>query len=447
MLWKSRKGEQGIGGEDRSDRNVSPSAIPSSESTQQRSAGAGTPQTASMDLLPRILFQQGKVSREAIKRAMLRQRETGEFIGDILIREGLIDENSLLSFVSKNCRIPHVSILNYIIDDELLKLVPRDICMKHRVLPLDRIGRNLTVAMVNPLDGAAYEALKQCCPDLRIKPILCSSAQFESVSGRLFAEGKKKGGMPTYIRRLSAESSADKASPDAKPMDQSESITVSKASTADTAELPPLAPDAQAALEKAGDAVSGNPPAEILSTLFTPHEGEDEEIGEDLKELAQEAETDDLDSTAQRLTHVLVDSMRNAYGVLARKLDLLRGVPPQEITMIFAMGKVHEFLPGEVVFEKGSVGESVFAILSGKVEVLDGERRIALLDQGETVGEMALAEQQTRSATVRAVEQTALLEFTLEDIRNRFKPEVSIQLLLNIITTLSGRFHLKIHGG
>jgi len=406
-------------------------------------APAGQSQPLSLDMLPRMLFQQGKVGRDAIKRAMLRQRETGEFIGDILVQEGLIDEGSLLIFLSRNCRIPHVSILNCIIDDTLLKLVPPDICRKHRILPLDRLGRNLTVAMVNPLDGAAHQALRECCPDLRIKPILCSSSQFETVSKRFLDPTPKKSVVPTYIRRLSASIASE--TPDAAvSASQSRPATLPDSSSLmDTAALPPLSAEAKTALEQTGNIPPSDTAQEVLSTVFTPHEEEDEEIGEDLARLAAEPESDseDLDATAQRLAHVLIDSMRNTYGMLARKLELLRGVRPQEIAQLFALGKVHEYEPGQVIFEKGAPGESVFAILTGQVEVIDGGRRLALLNEGETVGEMALAEERCRTATVRAVEQTALLEFTLEDIRGRFKPEVSIQLLLNVIVILSARLH------
>ncbi|HOK90243.1 MAG TPA: cyclic nucleotide-binding domain-containing protein [Candidatus Hydrogenedentes bacterium] len=444
MLWR-KKDHTPDKGEEPSPPDRT-SSLPTGSAPTDSGSGGASPaspsQPLSLDALPRMLFQQGKVGRDAIKRAMLLQRETGEFIGDILVREGLIDEDSLLTFLSRNCRIPHVSILNYVIDESLLRLVPPDVCRKHRVLPLDRIGRNLTVAMVNPLDGAAHHALRECCPDVRIKPILCSSAQFEEVARRFLEGEKKKNVIPTYIRRLSAEGSVGSGPGVDASIEESPDVSPA-ASLSDTASLPPLSGEARAVLEQAGEISPPEGAAEILSTVFTPHEEEDEEIGEDLGRLADTPEPDaeDLNATAQRLAHVLVDSMRNAYGVLARRLELLRGIPPQEVARIFAMGKVHEYQPGQVIFEKGAPGESVFAILTGQVEVMDGDRRLALLGQGETVGEMALADERCRSASVRAVEQTALLEFTLEDIRGRFDPAVSIQLLLNVITILSARLY------
>ncbi len=69
--------------------------------------------------------------------------------------------------------------------------------------------------------------------------------------------------------------------------------------------------------------------------------------------------------------------------------------------------------PGEVVFEEGEVGESLFMILSGTVEVskhVGGEtRQIGTLGAGEYFGEMALLGSRTRSASTRAATALDLL--------------------------------------
>ncbi|HEY2535532.1 MAG TPA: FAD-dependent oxidoreductase [Solirubrobacteraceae bacterium] len=69
--------------------------------------------------------------------------------------------------------------------------------------------------------------------------------------------------------------------------------------------------------------------------------------------------------------------------------------------------------PGEVVFEEGAAGESLFMILSGTVEVskrVGGEtRQIGTLGAGEYFGEMALLGSRTRSASTRAATALDLL--------------------------------------
>lgn len=145
--------------------------------------------------LPAILLEQGKASREQLERALAIQKETGAFLGGYPVEEGILDEKSLLSFLAKFCKIPHLSLLDYLIDAEVAALVPR-VLLEYRLIPIDKLGKNLTIAMVNPLNTRALEVVQAHCPDLRIKPILCAHKHFEAVVAKVFADDRgAKGGM------------------------------------------------------------------------------------------------------------------------------------------------------------------------------------------------------------------------------------------------------------
>lgn len=76
-----------------------------------------------------------------------------------------------------------------------------------------------------------------------------------------------------------------------------------------------------------------------------------------------------------------------------------------------ALGKIYQ--NGEVIYRKGDTGDSMIVIQDGQVEVvqeLDGhEVRLAVGGAGEIIGEMAIFEHQTRSATVRALGKARVL--------------------------------------
>ena len=69
------------------------------------------------------------------------------------------------------------------------------------------------------------------------------------------------------------------------------------------------------------------------------------------------------------------------------------------------LGKLYQ--DGEIIIRQGEVGNCMYVIQEGKVDVLiesDGkEVRIAVREQGDFIGEMAIFERDVRSATVRAV--------------------------------------------
>jgi CRP-like cAMP-binding protein len=77
---------------------------------------------------------------------------------------------------------------------------------------------------------------------------------------------------------------------------------------------------------------------------------------------------------------------------------------------------------GEVVFQPGDFGDTMYIIQSGAVEIsqIHGKREIvlALLEKGEFFGEMALLDDHPRSATVTAICQTRLLPLTRSSLLN-----------------------------
>jgi NADH dehydrogenase len=95
-------------------------------------------------------------------------------------------------------------------------------------------------------------------------------------------------------------------------------------------------------------------------------------------------------------------------------LDLL--LPPElvQVQLNRSVGITHEhFEPGEAVFHQGDLGDRLYIILSGQVEVVheDEGRHIGLaqLGPGEYFGEMALLNRATRNATVRCLAPTDVL--------------------------------------
>ena len=137
-----------------------------------------------------MLVGEGIITREELDEALRRKETEGGFVGQILVDLGYIKQNELISFLVKQCKIPHIILADYHISDELLSLVPEEICLEHCLLPIDKLGKILTVAMVDPLDANALEAVRQVCPDLRIKPILCDWSHFAPACERLFQKGK-----------------------------------------------------------------------------------------------------------------------------------------------------------------------------------------------------------------------------------------------------------------
>ena len=412
-----------------------------------RPAAPPTPAHSSAQSLPALLLQQGKASREQLERALAVQKETGAFLGEILVEEGILDEKSLLSFLAKYCKIPHLSLLDYLIDADVAALVPKEVCLQYRLIPIDKLGRNLTIAMVNPLNTQALTVVQQHCPDLRIKPILCAHKHFETVVEKVFGEERKSTG---GALDLSASAFGITLSPAEKARYASRNAAPATA--------PPPQPAPATGGEEIPDAIDVDSPmdyAEKKMSDSTVHrvrfKGEEAETEEDRAmasvfdgvfhgghAAAAPAESE-ADQILQDVTAVMIDSMRDTYEILARRMVLFNGLDAETIAKIFTRGMTVEYQAGEVIFKKGQEGESLYVILNGNVAIADEGRELAMLRQGDMFGEMALISQGKRSADAVAVNDVSLLALKMDIINNIMPRDVSVQLLVNIILTLSRR--------
>jgi signal transduction histidine kinase len=97
------------------------------------------------------------------------------------------------------------------------------------------------------------------------------------------------------------------------------------------------------------------------------------------------------------------------------------------------------YKPGEAIIREGEVGDSLFLIGSGSVEVVlsgAGGQTIllSLLLTGEMFGEMGLFERRSRCATVRAREACVVLEVKGEELRRlgEARPDIEFKVLLKV---------------
>ncbi len=107
--------------------------------------------------------------------------------------------------------------------------------------------------------------------------------------------------------------------------------------------------------------------------------------------------------------------------LLARS-DLLRHLPPEEIEALLRCVCRRRLEAGEILFRTGDPGDALYVIVRGKVEVLaeaepepPGTRSIAELGEAQAFGEMALLSGGTRTATVRSLVDTELVEIPKKD--------------------------------
>lgn len=103
------------------------------------------------------------------------------------------------------------------------------------------------------------------------------------------------------------------------------------------------------------------------------------------------------------------------------------------------MGKL--YAKGQVVVRQGETGDCMYAIQSGRLEVVKEDKksevRVALLEQGDIFGEMAIFEREVRSATVRATSEARVLTVDKKTFLRRIQEDPSIAF--NLVRMMSQR--------
>ncbi|MBN1946579.1 MAG: Stp1/IreP family PP2C-type Ser/Thr phosphatase [Bradymonadales bacterium] len=123
------------------------------------------------------------------------------------------------------------------------------------------------------------------------------------------------------------------------------------------------------------------------------------------------------------------------------QIPLFRHLSYAEMVRIMGVCRAREVEEAEVIIRQGDRGDALYVILEGSVTVWQQGRCLVTLSKGRHFGEMALVDNEPRSATVIAVEKTTLIRILREDFYSVLRQDsvMAVKLLWNFIQTLSHR--------
>ena len=224
-------------------------ALQKKDKAKKTPAEADAPLKNPSAKLGEILVGERIITQEQLHEGLAKQAEEGGFLGQKLIELKYLDQQTLTLFLVKQCKIPHLNLLDYQIDPEVVQLIPKELCLKHRILPVDKMGKIFTVAMVDPLNIEALAVIRELHPELRIKPILCDWPDYEIVAERVFNPPKETKAASNGEDSLFGLKLPLKKAPTKKKAEAVEPADDGPAAVAATgAKGPPIAGDAIAAM-------------------------------------------------------------------------------------------------------------------------------------------------------------------------------------------------------
>lgn len=112
--------------------------------------------------LGEILVRNSLITREQLLVALEEQKASGGQVrlGSILVKQNLISEQELTSFLSKQYGVPPINLADFEIDPAVLKIIHSNVAQKYQLIPVNRAGSTLIVAVSDPSNLFAIEDLK-----------------------------------------------------------------------------------------------------------------------------------------------------------------------------------------------------------------------------------------------------------------------------------------------
>ncbi len=153
-----------------------------------------------------LLVDAGVISQDQLDIALAQQKESKKRLGEQLIDSGAITERQLIGALTRQLGIEFIDLTTVDIAPEMTQLVSKNIAKKYSVVPVQTLGDELYLAMVDPLNFIATEEVKAASRK-RVVPMIATSAAMEHAIAALYGtEGAKRA-----IREMQQESEEDAA--------------------------------------------------------------------------------------------------------------------------------------------------------------------------------------------------------------------------------------------
>jgi type IV pilus assembly protein PilB len=143
---------------------------------------------ANTNRLGELLVREKLISLSQLRSAQEEQQRSGGNLGYTLARLGYISDNEITTFLSQQYRVPTIDLDEYEIEADILKLVSKEQCEKHRVIPVSRTGNALIVAMADPTNLHAIDDLK-FLTSYNIEPVIASETAINSAVEKYYNAG------------------------------------------------------------------------------------------------------------------------------------------------------------------------------------------------------------------------------------------------------------------
>jgi type IV pilus assembly protein PilB len=164
-----------------------------------------------------LLVKAGKITQQQLAEALAYQKEQGGRLGTVLVKLGHITDRQLVESLSQHFKVPSVDVSGMEIDESVLKIIPADIARKYIILPVNKAGATVTVAMIDPTNVFAMDDVK-FMTGYKVEPVVASENSIRMAIDRYY------GSTHAIELKKVMEDLTDEASGDLEVLDEEEDL-------------------------------------------------------------------------------------------------------------------------------------------------------------------------------------------------------------------------------
>jgi len=140
--------------------------------------------------LGELLIEAGALTQAQLETALAGQKKSGLKLGQYLIQAGILKENIMIDSVSRQLRIERYDPGKHNYDEHIDTYLPEDVAQKYRLVPLTKRGHLLVIAMTDPMDIAALDAV-EIATNLEVEPVICSENDYDLLFSAIYGRGEQ----------------------------------------------------------------------------------------------------------------------------------------------------------------------------------------------------------------------------------------------------------------
>ena len=126
--------------------------------------------------------------------------------------------------------------------------------------------------------------------------------------------------------------------------------------------------------------------------------------------------------------------------IILKSVELFKSIPAENLSKVAQITEEVKYSKDEPIFLEGDYGDSLFIVVDGEVQIHKGEQELALLKKGACLGEMALLDDEPRSADATITEESTLFKIEREGFYEVMAGQSVI--MQGIIKLLTGRLRV-----